>query len=176
MHRLSHKIITVFVKLFGEHSDAEHKCLPKKTTGHQTLLSKKRYTIFLKTVRQRKEKIKFRQKHKNSTTLRVRKLSPTLLLTKPSVPYLSCSDEKEIFKPGVAVPKEWITFAILISTCKEQPSDCTYLINTYDIKNWVWPYRSEKSFMLIWYPPIKSLIKDEITFANLINTCKITRY
>ena len=41
---------------------------------------------------------------KNSTTLRVRKLSPTLLLTKPSVPYLSCSDEKEIFKLGVAVP------------------------------------------------------------------------
>jgi hypothetical protein len=33
-------------------------------------------------------------------------LSPTLLLTKPSVPYLSCSDEKEIFKPGVAVPIE----------------------------------------------------------------------
>ena len=53
-------------------------------------------------------------KEKNSTTLRVRKLSPTLLLTKPSVPYLSCSDEKEIFKLGVAVPTVKIESANLI--------------------------------------------------------------
>ena len=57
-------------------------------------------------------------KIKNSTTLRVRKLSPTLLLTKPSLPYLSCSDEKEIFKPGVAVPIVKASFAYLIGTCK----------------------------------------------------------
>src|SRR3990167_7263496 len=58
-------------------------------------------------------------KIKNSTTLRVRKLSPTLLLTKPSVPYLSCSDEKEIFKPGVAVPIVVFGFKYLIFTCKK---------------------------------------------------------
>src|SRR3990167_3357817 len=58
-------------------------------------------------------------KIKNSTTLRVRKLSPTLLLTKPSVPYLSCSDEKEIFKPGVAVPIVNIGFKYLIFPCKK---------------------------------------------------------
>ena len=62
--------------------------------------------------------------NKNSTTLRVRKLSPTLLLTKPSVPYLSCSDEKEIFKPGVAVPIIEITYANLIPTCNKQQIAC----------------------------------------------------
>ena len=59
----------------------------------------------------------FKIPKKNSTTLRVRKLSPTLLLTKPSVPYLSCSDEKEIFKPGVAVPIVNISFKYLMYTC-----------------------------------------------------------
>ena len=45
-------------------------------------------------------------------------MSPTLLLTKPSVPYLSCSDEKEIFKLGVAVPIVYFGTANLILSNK----------------------------------------------------------
>src|SRR3990167_2467688 len=87
----------------------------KTTTRYQTLLSNG-VRFFKKQYENGKKKENLTKK--NSTTLRVRKLSPTLLLTKPSVPYLSCSDEKEIFKPGVAVPIIDISFEYLRHTCK----------------------------------------------------------
>src|SRR3990167_7923963 len=87
----------------------------KTTTRYQTLLSNG--VRFFKKQYENGKKKKHLTK-KNSTTLRVRKLSPTLILTKPSVPYLSCSDEKEIFKPGVAVPNVRSTFEYLTITCK----------------------------------------------------------
>src|SRR3990167_4740564 len=90
----------------------------KKQQDIRPYLAKKGIRFFKKQYDNGKKKLNLGEKNKNSTTLRVRKLSPTLLLTKPSVPYLSCSDEKEIFKPGVAVPITEITFTYLINTCK----------------------------------------------------------